>query len=385
MDKNKTIYLDYAAATPMLLEVRKIMEPYYSNSFYNPSATYLKGQNIRKDIEKARGRVAHWLGARPSNITFTSGGSEANNLAIHGIMRRYKGANVLISAIEHESVRAPAGKYNSKEIAVNKDGRVDTEDLKKKIDDKTVLISIMYANNEIGTVQPIKDVARIVNEERIKRGSKGLPLYLHTDACQAANYLDLHVSRLGVDLMSLNSGKIYGPKQVGALFHKTGAQLDPLIDGGGQEQGLRSGTENVPGIIGFSAALDIVQSSRNEESKRLAVLREQLIDQLEKEVPNLIINGSRHYRLPNNIHITIPGVDNERLLMELDEKGIQAAAGSACQASAEEPSHVLKAIGASEKDAQSSLRMTIGRNTTQEDITKTINFLKNYRAHSSEI
>ncbi|MFI5271298.1 MAG: cysteine desulfurase family protein, partial [Candidatus Saccharimonadales bacterium] len=273
---DKTIYLDYAAATPMLGEVKKIMEPYYSDSFYNPSASYLSAQNIRKDIEKARNRVAHWLGARPSNIIFTAGGSEANNLAIHGIMRHYPDANMLLSAIEHESVREPASKYSSKEIAVNPDGRLNMDDLKKKIDDKTVLISVMYANNEIGTVQPIKDIAKIVNDIRIKRGPTGLPLYLHTDACQASNYLDLHVSRLGVDLMTLNSGKIYGPKQVGALFHKTGVELEPLVDGGGQEQGLRSGTENVPGIIGFSAALDIVQTDRNEESRRLIVLRDQL-------------------------------------------------------------------------------------------------------------
>src|ERR1039458_2197645 len=202
------IYLDYAAATPLDKSVAAAMEPYLARQFYNPSATYGPARQVQKDLGLARASVAHWLGARSSEIVFTAGGTEANNLAVHGIMRQFPEGNVLISGIEHESVRAPASRYDEREISVQPDGRLDTGDLRQKIDGKTVLISIMYANNEIGTVQPLREVAKIVKEVRTKRGPGGLPLYFHSDACQAANYLDLHVARLGVDMLSLNGGKI---------------------------------------------------------------------------------------------------------------------------------------------------------------------------------
>lgn len=369
--------MDYAAATPMDPAVLAAMRPYFSEKFYNPSAVYLKSQNVAKDIESARKRIAHWLGAKPTEIIFTSGGTEANNLAINGVMQRFPEGNVVVSAVEHESVLAPARQYKYKEAAVKPDGLVDIEKLPKLINDQTVLISIIYANNEVGTIQPIRQIALIVEEIRKKRQNSGnkLPIYLHTDAAQAGAYLDLHASRLGVDLMTINGGKIYGPKQSGALFVKAGANLKPQILGGGQERSMRSGTENVPGITGFAMALDLAQKKRAEESQRLSDLRGLFIELLNQKIPKAVINGSLKHRLPNNIHVTFPGVDNERLIMQLDEAGIIAAAGSACAASSEEPSHVLKAMGLSDEQAQSSLRFTMGRQTTEKDVRHTISVL----------
>jgi cysteine desulfurase len=375
MMDDKTIYLDYAAATPLDESVLKKMLPFLTGSFYNPSAGYKAAKDVKKALEEARAKAAHWLGAKPSEIIFTAGATEANNLAIQGIMNLYPEGNVLVSAIEHESVLAPAKKYDYKEIKVGLDGTVDLNDLKKKIDDKTVLVSIMYANNEIGTVEPIREISKIVEEVRKKRGLEGLPIYLHTDAAQAANYLDLHANRLGVDLMSLNGGKIYGPKQSGCLYVKVSVILDPLILGGGQERNFRSGTENVAGAVGFAEALDMAQKLRHEELERLTTLQKHFIGLIEEKLPKVQINGSMKKRLPNNVHITIPGSDNERLLMELDEKGIQAAAGSACSSSDQEPSHVLKAIGKTEEETRSSLRLTMGRFTTEEQISTVVKTL----------
>ena len=373
----KKIYLDFAAATPLDSAVQATMAPYFTAKFYNPSATYLAAKSVNKDINEARGKTAHWLGCRPNEITFTAGGTEANNLAINGVMQAFPTANVLVSAVEHESVLKPAEQHKHKIVTALQDGRIDLNDLKKKIDDKTVLVSVMYANNEIGTVQPLKDIAKIIDEIRIKRArtKNNLPIYFHTDACQAANYLDLHAHRLGVDLMTINGGKIYGPKQSGALFIKTCTKIQPQILGGGQENGLRSGTENVPAIIGLAKALDITQTMRREESNRLKVLQQLFINQLLEKLPGCMINGSITRRLPNNAHVTIPGQDNERLMMALDERGIMCATGSACSASAEEPSHVLEAIGVSKQNAQSSLRFTMGRTTTKNEIIKVVHSL----------
>ena len=377
MSSIKTIYLDYAAATPLDPNVAKAMQPYYDTQFYNPSATYLAAREVRHQLAAARAQVAHWLGSHPSEVIFTAGGTEANNLAIHGVMRQFPEGNIVISSVEHESVLAPANRYDCREVKVHKDGRIDLDDLERKIDSHTVLVSIMYANNEIGTIQPIREVAKIIKEVREQRKKDDPPLYLHSDACQAANYLDLHATRLGVDMLTLNGGKIYGPKQTGALYVKAGIVLRPLIDGGGQEQGLRSGTENVAGIVGFATALQHAQTDRHTEAERLKTLQQQFFTKLAEAVPKVVINGSLKYRLPNNLHFTIPGSDNERLLFELDEAGIQAAAGSACSASDETPSHVLKSLGLSDSEARSSLRLTMGRGTTSAHMERTIHTLQN--------
>lgn len=373
----RKIYLDYAAATPLDPAALNVMRPYFTKDFYNPSALYLDAKKVGQDIGTARASIARWLGARPSEIIFTAGGTESDNLAIKGIMDSYPGANAVVSAIEHEAVLKPAGLYERRLAPVKSDGVVDLGALDKLIDDKTVLVSVMYANNEIGTIQPLREIAQKIvriRDDRSKNVQK-LPLYFHTDACQAAAYLDLRTARLGVDLMTINAGKIYGPKQVGALYARAGLQLKPRILGGGQERNYRSGTENVAGIIGFAAALDLVQNRRHEEIVRLEELQKLAFDLIEAKIPGARINGSRKYRLPNNIHITIPGQDNERLIMALDEAGIQAAAGSACSASNEEPSHVLKAMGISDEDAQASLRLTMGRATTKNSITTAVNTL----------
>jgi cysteine desulfurase len=372
------IYLDYAAATPLDPVVLAAMQPYFSTNFYNPSALYLAAHQVGIDIEAARSRLAHWLGARPPEIVFMAGGTEANNLAIHGVMQRFPGANIIVSAIEHESVLRPAGIYDCRVAAVGPDGILDLASLQELIDEHTVLISVMYANNEVGTIQPLKRVrtlARAVLAERRQQGND-LPLYIHTDACQAANYLDLHAARLGVDLLTLNGGKIYGPKQSGALYVRSGLKLQPQILGGGQERGLRSGTENVAQIVGLSVALDKVQSQRQTETSRLQQLQQDFIQQLQKVIPGVVINGSLSRRLPNNVHITIPGADNERLIMALDQQGIQCAAGSACSASNEDPSHVLRAMGLNDAEAQASLRFTLGQTTTLEQLQTTIKTLQ---------
>jgi cysteine desulfurase len=372
------IYLDHAAATPLDPDVLTVMQPYFTELFYNPSASYLAARDVRHAIDAARNEVAYWLGSKPNEVIFTAGGTEANNLAIHGIMRQYPDATIVVSAIEHESILVPAAEYLNHQVAVHPDGQIDLNALKQAIDDKTVLVSIMYANNEIGTIQPLREVGKIVaaiRKERLSSGNK-LPIYLHSDACQASNYLDLHIDRLGVDLLTINGGKIYGPKASGVLYIKTGVQLQPLILGGGQERNLRSGTEQVPNIIGLAAALKTTQTQRHIESRRLEVLQHHFYKLLDEKLPQAVINGSKKHRLSNNLHITLPGHDNERLLFALDEAGIQAAAGSACNASNEEPSHVLRALGVSERDAQASLRLTMGRSTDEAAIERLVDVLQ---------
>ncbi len=362
-------YFDYAAATPMLPEAVKAMQPYYADNFYNPSALYLGARANRQILESSRHSVAQGLGARPTEIIFTAGGTEANNIALHGIMQAYPGSHLVTTAIEHDAVLEPAKQYNHSIVGVTEKGIVNLSELQKTITDATVLVSVMYVNNEVGAIQPIKEIAEYIAEVKKARRLSGneLPILLHTDACQATNYLDMHVARLGVDMMTVNAGKIYGPKQSGALFVRTGIVLQPLIWGGGQEWNIRSGTENLANIVGFAYAFEKVRSQAHTEAKRLSSIRDTVIKQLETSLPQVIINGPKgNRRLANNIHLTVPGCDNERLLMELDECGFQVATGSACSASNDEPSHVLRAMGIADTDAQSSIRITMGRYTTQE-------------------
>ncbi len=377
MTKMTPVYLDYAAATPVSEEVLKAMQPYFNDIFYNPSATYLAARQAKAALESARAKIAQLLGSKPTEIIFTAGATEANNLALAGVKKRFPDSQLLISAIEHESVLAPAKKLGGRLISVDTKGVVRIDQMKKLISPNTSLISVILVNNEIGTLQPIRGIALLVKqirEERLSKGNK-LPLYLHTDAAQAANWLDLQVSRLGVDLMTINSGKIYGPKQSGILYVKAGVQLEPLIIGGGQEMGIRAGTENVAGAIGLATALELAQQRKSAEVKRISELKTQFIEGIER-IANAQINGSLKMSAPHIISVTFGGADNERLMMELDERGIQAAVGSACSASSDELSHVLKAIGLSDEQARSTLRFSFGRLTSQEDITKTLQTLK---------
>lgn len=376
------IYLDHAAATPLDATVLAAMKPYLAECYYNPSARYQGARSVRQNIEAARARVAFWLGARPAEVIFTAGGTESDNLAIHGIMSEFPDANIVASAVEHDAVLQAASQYEHVLGPVRPDGRVVVEEMYRLINENTVLVSVMSANNEIGTVQPVREISAIISQVRSERKRAGnhRPLYFHTDACQATPYLDLHTARLGVDLLSINASKMYGPKQVGALYVRAGIKLRPLVRGGGQERGLRSGTENVAGIIGLAAALDLVQARRHDESKRLLALQRMFFKEISERMPTARINGSVKYRLPNNIHVTFPGYDNERLMMRLDEAGVLVAVGSACSASNDEPSHVLRAIGLSDEDARSSIRITMGRDTDQRALEQTLNHLNQFLA-----
>lgn len=379
----KLIYLDYAAATPLADEVLLAMQPYWQEEFYNPSALSLPAKSVSNDLEEARSKVASVVGSRPAEIIFTAGGTEANNLAIFGVATSLEPGHIITSAIEHESVLAPLQElakngWEVTELKPNAKGLISAEQVEKALKSKTVLVSIMYANNEIGSVLPIKQIAAVLANERAERArnNNSTPLYFHTDAAQAANYLAVNAHRLGVDLMTLNGGKIYGPKQSGVLFVRAGVPLKPLLLGGGQEAGKRSGTENVPACIGFATALQQAELLRKAEFTRMDELQKYCFEQIEKQLPGVIINGSTKHRLPNNVHLTVPGSDNERLLYALEEKDIICAAGSACSASNEEASHVLLAMGMSEADARASLRLTFGRPTTKTHIDRFVQDLK---------
>lgn len=365
----KSVYLDHASATPLDPAVLRAMEPYFTDKFYNPSAIYGLGREVKADIIEAKKLIGKHLGVQHSELIMTSGGTESNNLAISGVMELYPDKKIMISAVEHESVIAPAQKYDSDILKVDNNGLLITDEL-KKIDDDVVMISVMLANNEVGTIQPIRNIAEKIKEiinDRRKRGVD-TPLIFHTDACQAPSYVDINAHRLGVDMLTLNGGKIYGPKQTGILYVSSKIKLNPQILGGGQQRGLRSGTENVPGIIGFATAFDIATKARASEVKRLSELQAFLIKELSGISTNVEINGSLKKRLPNNVHITINGQDNERLLFLLDEAGIQVATGSACSASSDEPSHVLRAIGLNDEQSRSSLRFTMGKTTKKSDL-----------------
>jgi cysteine desulfurase len=371
---SQRIYLDYAAATPMDERVEAAMRPFWREDFYNPSSSYLAAKAVKAQLDDARARVAHWLGAKHSEVIFTAGATESINLAINGVMQSFPEEHVLVSAIEHDAVLAAAQKHHCEVVPVLPDGTIDLEALRKAITDHVVLISVGIANNEVGTIQPIKEIAAIISEVRRLRQLKNnqLPLYLHTDASQAGCYLDLHTARLGIDLLSLNGGKMYGPKQSGALFIKTGVQLTPQVFGGGQERGIRSGTENVAGSIGLATAFDIAQTERKEEIAKIAALRDELQRRLQEALPNMVVDGNPKKHLPHILHVNFPGVDGERLLMQLDEAGIMASTGSACAANKQTASHVLRACGFDDGAVQGSLRLSLGRFTTPEEVTKAV-------------
>ncbi len=376
------IYLDYAAATPLDPSVLKAMQPYLASDFGNPSSLYELARRAKYALEGSRAEVAGVIGAKKSEIIFTAGATEAINLAIQGVARRFPGKKLVATAIEHEAVLATQAVlkesgWGSELVRVRPNGLVDLEKLEAAIDDETVLVNLMYANNEIGTIQPLARAVALIEKIRANRRqtSNPLPLYLHSDAAQAANYLDLHVSRLGVDLMSLNGSKIYGPKQTGILYVRTGVTMMPLIYGGGQERGWRSGTENVAGAVGFATALNLVQSLRKIEAKRQGELRDQLLAGIQSSIAGLRINGDMTKRLPNNLNISIPGADGEALVMALDARGLAASTGSACSTGRLDPSHVLQALGLDKKQCNSSLRLTLGRLTTRAEINQALKLL----------
>jgi cysteine desulfurase len=370
----KIIYLDHAATTPTRAEVVKVMAPLWSDNYGNPGSLHAKGFEARAALDKAREAVSNALNCAPSEIIFTGSGTESVNLALFGFCRknRQKGNHIVTQRTEHHAVLDSCAALEKEGFAVtylnvDKYGLVSKEALERAITPQTMLVTIMYANNEIGTVQDIKELAAIARSHGVA---------FHTDACQAGGALDVDVKRLGVDMMTLNGSKIYGPKGTGLLYVRSGVKIQPIIYGGGQENGLRSGTENLAGVVGFATALELARKERATESKRLAGLRDCMIARVLKEIPRSYLNGSPTQRLPNNTNFTILDVEGESLILRLSEKGICASTGSACTSRSLEPSHVLQAIGLPKEVAHGSLRFSLGKSTTKTDVDCTVKELK---------
>lgn len=364
------IYLDYAAATPLDERVFRAMSPYFTERFYNPSAAYSAAREVRAALDGARHQLAIEIGGKRDEIVLTAGATESVNLAFRGILE--EGDHVVIGATEHQAVRAIASRFELAVALSDAKGMVTPEAVESCITDKTKLVSITAADSELGTIQPLSKIAEVIERVRADRRKRGVvtPIYLHSDASQAAGVIDLHVARLGVDLLTLNAAKCYGPKQVGLLWAASHITLRPLIFGGGQERGLRSGTENVAGAIGFAMALHIAQKQRHTEGERVRGLRDQLQTKLVEAIPELVINGSKKKRLPGHLNISLDGLDAERVVFHLDALGVMVATGAACAANKGTRSSVLEAIGMSDSLADGSLRFSLGRQTTSEDIER---------------
>jgi cysteine desulfurase len=360
---SEVIYLDYAAATPLDERVLAAMLPYFSEKFYNPSSPYAPAVEVRRDYEAAKHALAMTIGAKGDELVMTAGATESINLAFSAV-----GGHVVTANIEHHAVLEAARRHDATIVASDARGVVNAETVKKAISAKTQLVSIALANNELGTVQPLRDIAAVVKAERERRLLAGdtTPLYFHTDASQGAGQLDIHVARLGVDLLTLNAGKVYGPKQVALLWAASHVRLKPQIVGGGQERGLRSGTENVAGAVGFAKAMELAETHRKNEAERLRGLRDTLQKTLVSAFEGAIVSGHEKRRLPGHLHISFPGVDAERLVFALEMRGVLVATGSACAASKGTRSHVLTAIGLAPEVADGSLRLTLGKHSTEE-------------------
>lgn len=373
------VYLDYAAATPVDKQVLAAMEPYWRQWFYNPSALYDPARQVKRDLQEARTRTARTLNAKPRDVYFTAGATEANNLAISGLLKQYPGSRIVITPIEHEAVRRAAFAYGDvREARIDDTGRVTAQDVVAAIDEQTVLVSLDYVNSEIGTMQPLRPIAREIQNIRQQRAQEGnqLPLILHTDASQAVECFGLDVEALDVDMATVNIAKLYGPKQCGVLYVRRSVSLEPAVYGGGQERGLRSGTENVAFAVGAAKALELAESGRTARVKRYQKLQQQLQAAIES-IPETTINGDPRHRAPTHVHASFKGVDGETLVHHLNAHDILAATGSACSANADEPSHVLTALELSPERINGSLRLTLGRSTGGSDITYAAEVLSN--------
>ena len=363
---NKIKYFDHASTTPVKEEVLKEMIPYFNLEFGNPSSLYSIGRRNRRAVEEAREKVARAINAKPNEIYFTSCGSESDNLAIKGIAfeNKHKGNHIITSKIEHPAVLNTCKMLEQEGfkvtyLDVNKKGLIDLKILEESITDKTILISIMFANNEIGTIQPIKEIGKIAKKHNI---------YFHTDAVQAMGNIKIDVNNMNIDSLSMSAHKFYGPKGVGALYIREGIPFKKLQDGGHQEKDKRAGTENVPGIVGLGKAIEIANNNIDRYNKKLVYLRDYYINQVEEKIPDVKLNGDRVNRLPGNANFSFKYVDGEELLLDLDAKGIAASSGSACSSGTDAPSHVLLAIGLTAETAKGALRITMGEENTKEDI-----------------
>ncbi len=351
-------YLDHAAATPLDTRVLVEMQPYFSEQFFNPSSPYAPAVMVRRAYEDAKHRLAMCIGGKGDELVITAGATESINLIFGSVA-----GHVVTTTIEHPAVLAAAKQHDHTLVPVDAKGRVDPAVIAKALRPDTQLVSIALANNEIGTIQPLRDIATVIDAERRRRVDTGdkTPLYFHSDASQGVGQIDVHVARLGVDALTVNAGKLYGPKQSAFLWAASHVQLRPCIVGGGQERGLRSGTENVPNVVGFAVALELAMAHRNSESKRLTELRDTMQSTLLKTFPDAVVSGALKKRLPGHLHISFPKLDAERLIFALEAKGIMVATGSACAANKGTRSHVLTAIGMAPDTADGSLRITFGR------------------------
>ena len=375
----KLIYLDHAATTSVRPQVLEAMLPYLSESYGNPSSIYGLAQEARKAVDESRERVARVLSCRTSEVIFTSGGTESDNTALKGaaLALRQTGDHIITTSTEHHAVLHTCHFLEDMDfevtyLPVDRYGMIDLADLEDAITDRTILVSIMLANNEIGTIQPVGEAARVV---KARARAMERTIVMHTDAVQGAGYLDLDVGELGVDMLSLSSHKFHGPKGAGVLYVKRGTPFTPQEVGGGQERQRRAGTENVPGIVGTAVALELADQERDRVSDHTRHLREALIDGISRRVEGARLNGHPTHRLPNNVNFSFEGVDGESLILGLDLVGVAASTGSACTSASLEPSHVLVATGLTAEMAQASLRLTLGRDNTEEEIQQVLDAL----------
>ena len=364
----KRIYLDYAATTPTHPQVVEAMLPYFGDACGNPSSIHSFGQEAKAAIEEARDKIASLIGARSEEIIFTSGGTEADNFAVKGVAyaNEGKGNHIITTSIEHHAVIETCKSLERRGVEVtylpvDSYGLVDPQDVKKAITDRTILISVMHANNEVGTIEPIAEIGSIARERGI---------CFHTDAVQTVGHIPVDVNELGVDLLAISAHKLYGPKGVGVLYIRKGTRIIPFVHGGEQERRRRAGTENVPAIVGFGKAVEIAQEEMDGGAKRLISLRDKLIKGLMGGIEHIHLNGHPTRRLPNNVNMSIEFVEGESMLLNLDLEGIAASTGSACSSSSLQPSHVLLAMGLSHELSHGSLRFTLGRETTEEEIER---------------
>lgn len=381
MKKQKDIYLDYAASTPVDDDVLEAMKPYWQDVFANAGTTiHSAGRFAQSVVETARRTTAECLYAKPEEIIFVSGGTEGNNLAIYGAVRALREKGVALSdmhcvttMIEHSSVldcvrRLEKEGMQISYLPVDESGVVQIDALRKELRPETVLVSVMYVSNEIGVIQPISDISRVIAKEKKRRNDTGLPIYFHTDACQAPVYAPCHADELGVDLMTIDGQKIYGPKGVGALYIQGGVHIAPLFQGGNQERGLRPGTPNTPLIAGLAAALRNAENTRTETIKHLQELRDYFIKKIEERIPTASLNGHRELRAANNANFSFLGMEGEFIAVALDERGISVSTRSACLGRDGGGSYVVRALGKGENYAASSVRFTLGKTTTREEL-----------------
>jgi cysteine desulfurase len=363
------IYFDHAAATPLDDRGLAAMLPYFADQFYNPSSPYAQALTVKRAYQDAKARIAQCIGAKADELVMTAGATESINLAFNSV-----GGHVVTSNVEHDSVLAAALSREYTLVQADERGYVSAEAVAKALRPDTTLVSIQLANNELGTIQPLRAIAAVIAKERERRKAAGdtTPIYFHSDASQGLGQLEIHVSRLGVDLLTLNAGKIYGPKQVGLLWVAPAVTVRPVVVGGGQENGLRSGTENVAGVIGFARALELASKHRKSESERLSELEKNARQQLAAAFPDAVFSGHPKHHLQGFIHVSFPGVDAERLVFALERRGILVATGSACAANKNTRSHVLAAISLADEVADGSLRLTFGHLSDQESVAQGI-------------